>query len=516
MASFNENDRRDVLPNWRSYKETSCAGEFNASTNTQYSIPLFSLDEYIFAWKEHRGVPFASDLVSAAITNGQTNNPEVIEAASFIKNHPDDCSNTQLLCAKRVLPEEESKDSENHLELNNKLCFLKDKETHYRESIRILKQQNIKYPYNAINYCELARYYANIGQLEKAKSMMEIAVYLAPSSRFISRSAARLFTHLNDLDRAHKVLVNNPWISRDPWIIASEIAVNSLRGRNSRYVKRGKEIILSGNYHPFSYSEMASAIGTLEMQNGSRKSCRNFMNIALKRPNDNSLAQAEWILYENKDLLLNFGDYEYLTKKAEADCRYAYSKDEFTAALNSGIDWIADYPFDPHPIYFSAGMAYTFIKDYQTAIDIINLGLRANPNDAGLLNNLAYCYALSGNVEKAETILNRTDLKIMSISNETKICLIATRGLVEYRKGQIENGYKLYLKAITYAKELGCEKSFIEKAMLNFIREEVIANPAYDRGLLSLIDDIEIVDKETRQLKIDIITYLNGKSVGRL
>lgn len=511
MASFNEKDKRDVLPNWRSYNKTSCVGEFDASINTQFSVPFFSLDEYVFAWNEHQGIPFAADLVSAAITNGQLNNPDVVKAARFIINHPDDCSNAQLLCAKKIIPKGNSEDTKRHLELKNKLSLLKDKETHYRESIRILKQQNEKYPYNAINYCELARYYANLGQLDKAKDMMEIAVHLAPSSRFISRSAARLFTHLDDLDRAHKVLVNNPWISKDPWIIASEIAVNSVRGRNSRFIKRGKEIISSGNYHPFSYSEMASAIGTLEIQYGSRKACRNYMNIALERPNDNSLAQAEWILSENKDLSLHFGNYDYLKNKAEADCRYAYFKDDFTAALSSGIDWIADYPFDPNPIYFSAEMAYTFVKDYKTAIEIINLGLRANPNDAGLLNNLAYCYALLGDPKKAESILNKVDLKTMSFSNETKICLIATRGLIEYRKGQIENGYNLYLRAMTDAKELGCEKNFIEKAMLNFIREEVRANPTYDRGLLSLIDDLEIVDKETKQLKIDVITNINNK-----
>lgn len=510
MASFNENDKRDVLPNWRSYNKTSCIGEFDSSTNTLFSVPFFSLDEYVYAWKEHREIPFAADLVSAAITNGQCSNPEVIEAASFIINHPDDSSNTQLLCAKKILPKANAKDKKGNLEIESKLSFLKDKETHYKESIRILKQQNIKYPYNAINYCELARYYANLGQPYKAKEMMEIAVHLAPSSRFISRSAARLFSHIGDLDRAHKVLVNNPWISKDPWIIASEIAVNSVRGRNSRFIKRGKEIISSGNYHPFSYSEMASAIGTLEMQNGSKRACRNYMNIALERPNDNSLAQAEWILSENKDLSLHFGDYDYLKNKAEADCRYAYFKDNFTAALSSGIDWIADYPFDPNPIYFSAEMAYTFVKDYKTAIEIIELGLRANPNDAGLLNNLAYCYALLGNVEKAEAILNKVDLKTMSLSNETRICLIATRGLVEYRKGHIESGHILYYKAITDAKEFGCERNFIEKAMLNYIREEVRANPTYDRGLLSLIDDIEIVDKEAKQLKIDIITNIHN------
>lgn len=510
MASFNENDKRDVLPNWRSYIKTSSMGEFNASSNSQCNVPLFSLDEYIYEWEEHRKIPFAADLVSAAITNGQTNNSKAIEAANFLVNHPDDCSNTQIVCAKRILPKENSENINSHTETINKLSILKDKEKHYRECIRILKQQNRKYPYNAVNYCELSRYYANLGQPDKAKSMMEIAVYLAPSSRFISRSAARLFTHTGDFDRAHDVLVKNPWISKDPWIIASEIAVNSARGRNSRYVKNGKEIISSGNYLPFSYSEMASAIGTLEMQNGSRKSCRNYMNIALEQPNDNSLAQAEWIFGKNHDLSLHFGNYNYLKHKAEADCRFSYFKDDFKSALCSGIDWIADYPFDSNPIYFSAEMAYTFVKDYETAIEIINLGLRANPNDVGLLNNLAYCNALSGNIAEAESILDQVDMRALPISKETKVCLTATRGLVEYRKGHIDNGFNLYMLAMTKAKDSGCERNIIGKAMLNFIREEVLANPNYDRDLLSLIDTLEINDKETKQLKTDIYTNIRS------
>ena len=103
MASFNENDKRDVLPNWRSYIKTSSMGEFNASSNSQCNVTLFSLDEYIYEWEEHRKIPCAADLVSAAITNGQTNNSKVIEAANFLVNHPDDCSNTQIVCAKRIL-----------------------------------------------------------------------------------------------------------------------------------------------------------------------------------------------------------------------------------------------------------------------------------------------------------------------------------------------------------------------------------------------------------------------------
>lgn len=508
MASFNEIDKRNVLPNWRSYIKTAISGEFQSSNKQNFSIPLFPLDEYIFAWKENKNIPFASDLVSAAMTNGQTENLEVLEAAKYIIAHSEDCSNTQVICAQSILSDNKFKNIRNDIGLADKLSCIKDKETHYRESIRILKQQNLLFPYNAINYCELARYYANLGQWEKAKKMMHTAILLAPESRYISRSAARLFSHIEEYDVAHKVLIKNPGLLKDPWIIASEIAVNTAIGRSSKYIKRGQELIASGNYNPFSCSELASALATLEINHGNRKKCRNYMNIALQRPNDNSLAQAEWIIHKDQNVGFIFGDYSYLQNKAEADCRYAYFREDYSTALSVGVDWIADYPFDLDPIYFTAEMAYTYLKKYDTAIDIINLGLRSNPEDLGLLNNLAYCYALSGQVLKAESILDKINLNAINVPNNTKICLTATRGLVEYRKGNIESGRMLYMKAMTDAQGLGCEKGLIEKALLNFIREEIMFNTNYDTGLLSLMDNVTSNDKEINQLKMDILAII--------
>ncbi len=507
MASFNEVDIRNVLPNWRGYSKTAKIGEFQASKKYNYVIPLFSLDEYISAWNENKSVPFAADLISAAITNGQKENVNVIEAAQFIVAHSDECSSTQLLCAKSLIPNI-SNTLENKTELSSKLSDLQNKNAHYHESIRILKQRNILFPYNAINYCELARYYTNLGQTEKALKTMLIAVQLAPESRFISRSAARLYSHLGEYDLAHKVLVKNPWLLTDPWIIASEIAVNSAMGRGSRYVKKGQELIDSGKYTPFSCSELASAIATLEMKNGNRKKCRHYMNLALQEPNDNSLAQAEWIIHEDNNIGLTFGDYSYLQNKAEADCRYAYFRDDYTKALSTGIDWIADYPFETNPIYFTAEMAYTYLREYKIAIDVILLGLRANPDDIGLINNLAYSYALSGQLLKAESTLEKVNLRGSNVLNETKVCLTATKGLIEYRKGNIETGQLLYLQAMTDAKNLGCEQSLIEKAMLNFIREEVLFNPNYDKKLLSLMENITSTDKELNQLKNDVLVLI--------
>ena len=59
------------------------------------------------------------------------------------------------------------------------------------------------------------------------------------------------------------------------------------------------------------------------MANGKRKKSIEYLNLSLYDPNDNSLAQAEWMKTEHNDLKLNFRDYSSLLLKSEAEARYA-------------------------------------------------------------------------------------------------------------------------------------------------------------------------------------------------
>ena len=132
-------------------------------------------------------------------------------------------------------------------------------------------------------------------------------------------------------------------------------------------------------------------------------------------------------------------------------------------------------------------------------------GLKANPCDAALLNNLAYAYALNGQTTNASKIIEEarrlpSDLRTTEIS----ICLKATEGLNEYRMGHLEEGKRLYIEAIRQANQDLVDKELGRRAVLNFAREEVRANPSFDSSLLSMLDDIPDENKEIRQLKDDI------------
>lgn len=233
MAFFCETLDRRVVPNWRSFDATVAIGEMEYQKNMQH-VP-FDLREYEYEWKENKSLLYASEFVNAAVANGILDNSSARDAAEFVLQNSDKATEAQKLIALSLI-ETQGKEvflSSNH-ELDELLMNTKDIYAHigyYKSLIR-------KYPYNPINYVEAARFYVMIGQSKQAVNMMNIALNLDSDNRFVSRSAARLFVHVDDFDRAHYVLRNNVQVANDPWLMASEISVNLLRNRSSSLIKR--------------------------------------------------------------------------------------------------------------------------------------------------------------------------------------------------------------------------------------------------------------------------------------
>lgn len=502
MASFKEVKARNVVPNWREYNKTAKLGEFGSPTIISQPLELFPIDEYVFAWQNNKSIPFAGDLISAAILNSQQLNPEAIKAARFIIDHQDEATNILVRTAKSMIATPEEKIAEAQLSIHEKIENIRNQEDTIRTRIRLLKQSRDYCCHNPIAYCETARCYVILGQFDKAKDAMEIALHLAPHHRYVCRSAARFFLHIKELDRARHIISKNQSLLKDPWLLASEIAINTLMNRTSRFIKKGSELVNSQNYSLFSISELSSAIGSVEMSNGNKKKCRSYFKIALQNPNDNSLAQARFLLAENADLSFEFSDNITLPNAYEADALSAYTENDYTKAIVTAIDWIEDMPFTRRPIQFAANIAYTFQKDYSTAIEILKLGLKANPNDLRMMNNIAYAYALKGDTMLAEKFIN--DAKRNPMPDDVQICLTATEGLNEYRKGNSQIGQMLYLRAIDMAKTKSQNQELVATAILNYVREELRSNQTFTDTALEIIRKIPNISKETNQLKEDI------------
>ena len=508
MASLTIGSSRNVVPNWRDFKTTVELGELNGNNANHLKLPSFPIDDYIDAWEENNSIPFAGDLISAAIMSFQQNNPIVQEAANYIIERGDDVPESLFKTALSVVQANEPAYDEMFISVSDRLNAILNQENINKERISFLRKLIHRFPYNPIWYNEIALSYTKLGLTNKAVEFMDIAIHLAPISRYISRSAARLFLHIGELEKAHNVLIKNPSIYKDPWIVAAEIGVNTLMGRTSRFIKPGIAMINSENYSPFSLTELASAIGSLEFKHSVKK-CRAYINKALIQPNDNSLSQAEWLLSLDDSIGFSFSDYSLLKNKYEADARRAFLNNDYSHALTTSIEWIEEMPFAKTPIDFAANMAFTFQKQYDDAIKILEIGLKSNPHELSFLNNLAYSYAIKGCVDEAQKILYSPILNTPNISNEIKICVMATKGLNEFRKGMIESGRIYYKRAISLANNIG-ERDLAHKALLNYIREELLATKQCDNQLINMLDSLHTgSERETLIMRQDIRNLLN-------
>lgn len=189
---------------------------------------------------------------------------------------------------------------------------------------------------------------------------------------------------------------------------------------------------------------------------------------------------------------------------------YAYQDNRFEDALKASIRWLNDMPYSKNPVFVGANIAYTFLKDYKTAAKILQRGLEANPNEPAFLNNLAYTYALDGKLNEANEIIHRIN-KVSDIDEKTHICLTATRGLIAYREKRIEEGRTLYLEAIKAANNIVEDPTYNWNAILNFIREEILATNIIPSDVDTVLAQIHETpkDKGVKALKQDILKLIS-------
>lgn len=499
MAFLCETPDRRVIPNWRSLRDTVSNGELEYPSNEHIA---FNLEEYEHDWSREHSLLYASELVSAAVANGIRHNSVAKDAAEFVLNQDGKTTESQRTVALSLLAEDNDRAFP---KCNHEIDELLMNTGEIYAKIGYLKSIIRKYPFSPINYVEVARFYTMIGQTNQAIKMMNIALGLDPENRFISRSAARLFVHVEDLDLAHYVLRKNKQVAFDPWLMASEISVNLLRERSSSLIKKGVALINSGDFSPFSLSELSSSLGTLEFVKGTQKRSKLFFEKSLISPNDNSLAQAEWAKANKLSLHFDKTVCDKVNMSYEANALYAYQKDKYEDALKASIRWLNDMPYSKNPIFVGANISYTFLKDYKTAAKILKRGLEANPNEPAFMNNLAYTYALDGKLVEANEIIQKAN-KVSDIDERTQICLSATRGLIAYREKRIEEGRALYMEAIKAAKYIPGDPTYNWNAILNFIREEILATNLIPSDVDEVLNQIHEApkDKGVKMLKQDI------------
>jgi hypothetical protein len=447
---FEEKKTRNVLPNWRSFANTNKLGELSPITEN-YRPDLSELNKRLEYWQGEKNIGIASDIINTALFFSSYNGDEIKNVARYILDNSDKCSKRLIEIAEYIHSGDvtASKIQYNPLRHNLKIN-LNDGENAFKvvhTEIGQIKARIITNPANPILWVELCRCYSMIGQSSKAFQAIKNAISLNKENRFLLRSLARFGAgNENAMEFAHDTIRMSLAVKHDPWVTTAEIALANLRGRRSIFIKNALELIANDNISPFHISELSSAIGTIEVETGNIKKGKKYFEKALLAPNDNVLAQTEWVSQKHK-ILTDFDiDIYRNTVAYEAYARDATEKNRFENAMDYTQQWFLDQPFSKQPVLFATYIAETFLEQYERAIRIGKIGLISHPNDSGLLNNIAFASCMLGELSEADRYL-----KLAEVGNQNsyaKPYILATRGLYYYRIGNVPMGRQYYLESI--------------------------------------------------------------------
>ncbi len=487
MALIFKTDKRRIIPRWRSLDTASLTGELNVVSN-QESIQKFNTKEYLneqrSAWQKNKNLSYAGDLLGSAFVLGLES--EFTEVARFILDNEQDAYSSSIRVANKVLKIAKQQEGATilNVDINNPNRYIFD--------IKKYKSYTNKEPRNPIAWIELGRLYSLLGQVKKAQKCIDTALYLDKNNRFIVRSASRYYHHFHgDKDIALQIIKKSTFVNQDPWLISAEIAYSSILERFSRMTKIGKEILNHQTDNYFSTTELASAVGTVEFSNGKLKDARKYFKQSLIKPNDNSLAQAEWM--SNSITGINIENSKFdLPFAFEAKSLSEYHKENFQLSYNYAIDWLKDEPYSIRPILTASYVAGIFLNNRDASIKLLKEGLEMNNNDSMLINDLVYFLAIDGKIEEAlQLFKNKMQQSLRDPKNIDSITMTATFGLLMYKTNEPEEGKKYYLKSIEMAKK---EKNdyLVAVAMAHYVKEEVrfSKNPEESKTLISELNKI--------------------------
>ena len=491
---------RRVVPNWRYYENTLAAGELDGWKVHKVMKAPYSIDDYKELWHNHHSLYRAGDLLSAAITNGHEQDESVKEAAHFILDQGNTPSKSLLHSALHVLGAEGKDVTPSLVEIKRlRECTAVDDIYSFIHSIR---HRLHLMPYNPFLYVDLSRAYLLLGQRQKAEEAMNKALLFGADNRFVARSAARFYLHMNDHDRAYELIRAKGAVAVDPWLMAAEISISMLRGKTSNYLMKGQSIINSGNCSPFGFTELASSIGTQELYAGSNRRSNKLFRKALIAPNDNSLAQIKWV---NSFDPLKFDLNVQVNNDFEVRTFDAWFQGRYDEAAHEAVSWICDMPFSHRPINIGYTICTNFKHDFALASAILDVGLRTDDNNPFLLNNKAYCAARDNQIEVAkEAFAKLQATPRLDDSLNWQVCVPATEGLILYRDGKHKEGAAKYQEAIAIAQQAETEEgNFLsKKAKLNYFRERIIAG---DEDPLKVMENVRGVIAEEKETELKLL-----------
>ena len=454
---------RHLIPRWRSlclsHSTMELAIPHASDANAGEFVPSRDFERKLLQWQCTPTVVSAAELVAASIVEAQEE--VATQAARFVLSHKSAARPLVRELALRVLGRRTAPSRNPRAE-----------ETSAAKRKRQWRHRTRVHPNNALAWVELALCELIAGRDKAAQRTMVIALQLARDNRHVLRSASRLFIHLGDWERAYNIVVRSASITVDPWLIAAELSIAKFAHKAPKYVKQGRRIIENNSQGPRQITELAGALGTLELEAGRRKKARDLFTLSAIEPTGNALAQLEWLAY-NKHLHIDSGyTLDNWNEIGEA-MAYRFGREEkLSKVARVCHSWIKTEPFTSRP-YEIASSASTIAGRMDEALKFTVDGLRLHPRNVVLLNNHAFALAHLGRLSEAHGTLKQLG------NQDSKSVLVAeaNKGLIAMRMGDHETGRFHYKEAIEKFRGQKLWK-FADVAQIYFAREAAIAGVA--------------------------------------
>ena len=464
MTPTAQEQERRLIPRWRFSSQRVQSAELSGDPrySRKNTLDKRYLDEKLVQWEQSPSVGNAIDLVSCGV--GGLWHEEVLSAARYLDRHSDQLSRQAVSLVRVILPT-----------IPERSTLLRNSENidtllfdHTRKQVSDARSRVRTDPRNVLAWLDLARAYTILGHDSQAKFSIRNALYLAPNHRHVLRSAVRLYIHVNEQERAHKLLLRCPRTPNDPWLVAAELAVSKVARRNPRFFRQGRKMVKLGGFRPEDVTELRSAIGTLEYYGGAHRKARMSIRASLMNPTDNALAQARWIASRLSSIPIAQEAFE-LPFGFEARYWQAFDEAKWSDAISECRGWLLDEPFSSRPALAGSYLGVSLTKNYQFAEACALAGLRAEPDNSMLRNNLVVALAYQGKINEA--IAQFQKIRFPLSDDLPAYTYIATGGLIQFRLGQIDRGRKCYEIA-----EGKAPRSEQGQVLVYRAREELIAN----------------------------------------
>lgn len=511
MTNIYELKNRLLVPNWRDFKRTTKLGELGLlndvkTTNVDNSA-------IIHDWNNNKTIGVAADLINNAFISNDLFSNELKEAIDYIELYSKDASLPLLSLIDKIKADINPKSEDSNKILEKNIESIEEFKSYlderiFNKFINKTKKLTVSQISNAINWVELARLYTIKNQIDKADKCITTALHLSPNNRFVLRSAVRFFIHTSQEEKAIYYLKKTNAIKEDPWLISAHIASSRLIGRYSPFIKIGEKLISSHKYSDFDLTELSSSLGTLEFEHGSFKKSKPLLDLSLKNPNDNSLAQFEWLSKKDNRLHFNSESFQSVKNPFEAFAYENFQKGNFRESFYNCINWYLDFPYSKRPLVFGSFTA-SLLEDYDASIVMCLAGLRLNSSEISFVNNIIYAYCLKNELEKIPKylkLLHRNNS--IELDDEEKITLQATLGLYYLRIKEIDKGKNLYNIAIENASKLKNEY-YYNLAIINYTRELFLLQDDEFNTYKNLFNNIKSLDRDIMLLKMNVELLIN-------